>query len=59
MLFKPLDKDAFAKAVLQIAQNAGLRPVVYDPEPFSLKAADREIVIHLGNVFTEYLDAKP
>ena len=59
MLFKPLDKDAFAKAILQTAQKAGLGSAVYDPETFSLKATDREIVIHLGNVFAEYLAAKP
>ncbi len=59
MLFKPLDKDAFAHAVLQIVQTSGLGSVVYDPETFSLKAADREIVIHLGNIFAEHLAAKP
>ena len=59
MLFKSLNKDAFALAVLQIAQRAGLGSAVYDPETFSLKVADWEIVIHLGNVFAEYRVAKP
>lgn len=59
MLFKPLDKDAFAQTVLRAAQEADLGPLVYDPAEFSLKGTDRDVTVHLGNVFAEYRAARP